>query len=201
MRRAETLCLNPLNRPRLLDKCLLRRGNVGKRGKEKFISTFFLSLWGNLNTEEAQLANLSVLKTDWFSHSDSRQQCWRVMFVKLKTKWLETTSVHAKVRCNFCLFYIQLISKDRTTFLSYNAVISIRLSFWMLCRWLETGADLPLVLGSLWSFFHFIRLFWNQILICLSERQRVWAISIRRRLVRYLLKWNSFSSSRTCCRV
>lgn len=45
-------------------------------------------------------------------------------------------------------------------------------------------------------FFHFILRFWNQILICLSVRPKAWAISIRRRLVRYRLKWNSFSSSR-----
>lgn len=43
------------------------------------------------------------------------------------------------------------------------------------------------VLGSLLSFFHFIRRFWNQIFICRSDNTRVWAISIRRRLVRYLL--------------
>ena len=48
----------------------------------------------------------------------------------------------------------------------------------------------------LFSFFHFIRRFWNQILICRSVRQRAWAISIRLRLVRYRLKWNSFSSSK-----
>lgn len=40
------------------------------------------------------------------------------------------------------------------------------------------GADLTLVLGSRWSFFHFMRRFWNQILICLSERHNEWAISI-----------------------
>lgn len=34
------------------------------------------------------------------------------------------------------------------------------------------------------SFFNFILRFWNQILICLSVRQRAWAISILRRLVR-----------------
>ena len=49
---------------------------------------------------------------------------------------------------------------------------------------------------DLFSFFHFIRRFWNQILICRSVRQRAWAISIRLLLVRYRLKWNSFSSSR-----
>lgn len=34
------------------------------------------------------------------------------------------------------------------------------------------------------SFFHFIRLFWNHILICLSLRHTAWAISIRRFRVR-----------------
>ena len=29
------------------------------------------------------------------------------------------------------------------------------------------------------TFFHFMRRFWNQILICRSDRQRLWAISIR----------------------
>ena len=58
-----------------------------------------------------------------------------------------------------------------------------------------------LMLFSLLSFFHFILRFWNQILICLSERHRAWAISILRRLVRYLLKWNSFSSSSVWYRV
>lgn len=53
----------------------------------------------------------------------------------------------------------------------------------------------------LFSFFHFIRLFWNQILICRSVRQSACAISMRRRLVRYRLKWNSFSSSRVWYRV
>jgi len=43
--------------------------------------------------------------------------------------------------------------------------------------------DLTLVFGSLWSFFHFILRFWNQILICLSERTKEWAISIRLRRV------------------
>ena len=37
----------------------------------------------------------------------------------------------------------------------------------------EDEEDLPLVLGSLWSFFHFILRFWNQILIWRSERHRV----------------------------
>jgi hypothetical protein len=43
------------------------------------------------------------------------------------------------------------------------------------------------VFGSLLSFFHFMRLFWNQILICRSDSTSVWAISILRLLVRYLL--------------
>ena len=51
------------------------------------------------------------------------------------------------------------------------------------------------VFSGLLSFFHFILLFWNHILICRSVRQSVWDISIRRRRVKYLLKWNSFSSS------
>lgn len=46
--------------------------------------------------------------------------------------------------------------------------------------------SLVFVFGSLCSFFHFIRRFWNQILICLSDSTRECAISIRRRLVRYL---------------
>lgn len=53
----------------------------------------------------------------------------------------------------------------------------------------------------LFSFFHFMRLFWNHILICRSVRQSAWAISIRLRLVKYLLKWNSFSNSRVWYRV
>ena len=48
----------------------------------------------------------------------------------------------------------------------------------------EDEEDLPLVLGSLWSFFHFMRRFWNQILIWRSERQSAWAISTLRRRVR-----------------
>lgn len=40
------------------------------------------------------------------------------------------------------------------------------------------------VLGSLLSFFHFIRRFWNHILICRSDSTSVWAISILRRRVR-----------------
>ena len=53
-------------------------------------------------------------------------------------------------------------------------------------------------LPSLTSFFNFIRRFWNQILICLSVSPRVLASSVLRPPVRKWLKWNSFSSSRTC---
>merc|ERR1719234_2284866 len=53
----------------------------------------------------------------------------------------------------------------------------------------------------LFSFFHFIRRFWNHILICLSVKQSACAISILRLRVRYRLKWNSFSSSRVWYRV
>ena len=42
------------------------------------------------------------------------------------------------------------------------------------------------------------RLFWNQILTWVSLSPSVDAISTRRALVRYLLKWNSFSSSVNC---
>lgn len=51
------------------------------------------------------------------------------------------------------------------------------------------------------SFFAFIRRFWNQILICRSVKPSECAISIRRRRVRYRLKWNSFSSSNVWYRV
>lgn len=51
------------------------------------------------------------------------------------------------------------------------------------------------------SFFHFMRRFWNQILICLSVKHSACAISIRLLLVRYRLKWNSFSSSNVWYRV
>jgi len=50
--------------------------------------------------------------------------------------------------------------------------------------------------GSRCSRFHFMRRFWNQILIWRSVRPRACAISTRRRPVKYRLKWNSFSSSR-----
>lgn len=47
-------------------------------------------------------------------------------------------------------------------------------------------------------FFCFMRLFWNQIFTCVSLSSSVAAISTRRARVRYLLKWNSFSSSVSC---
>lgn len=47
-------------------------------------------------------------------------------------------------------------------------------------------------------FFCFILLFWNQIFTCVSFSCNADAISIRLALVRYLLKWNSFSSSVSC---
>lgn len=45
---------------------------------------------------------------------------------------------------------------------------------------------------------HFIRRFWNQILICLSVRWRRLARSIRRGRHKYLLTLNSFSNSISC---
>jgi hypothetical protein len=45
------------------------------------------------------------------------------------------------------------------------------------------------------SFFSFMRLFWNHIFICLSVRHSMCDSSILRRLVRYRLNLNSFSSS------
>lgn len=51
------------------------------------------------------------------------------------------------------------------------------------------------------SFFHFIRLFWNQIFIWRSVRFNMAASSILRGREMYLLKWNSFSSSRSWPRV
>lgn len=47
-------------------------------------------------------------------------------------------------------------------------------------------------------FFCFIRLFWNHIFTCVSFSCKAEAISMRLALVRYLLKWNSFSSSVSC---
>lgn len=49
-----------------------------------------------------------------------------------------------------------------------------------------------------YSLFHFIRRFWNHILICVSVSSKLDAISMRRVLVKYLLKWNSFSNSTSC---
>lgn len=47
-------------------------------------------------------------------------------------------------------------------------------------------------------FFCFMRRFWNHILTCVSLSSRVAAISTLRARLRYLLKWNSFSSSVSC---
>ena len=47
-------------------------------------------------------------------------------------------------------------------------------------------------------FFCFIRRFWNQIFTWVSLSCRDAAISTLRARVRYLLKWNSFSSSVSC---
>lgn len=47
-------------------------------------------------------------------------------------------------------------------------------------------------------FFCFILRFWNQIFTWVSLSSRIAATSTRRALVRYLLKWNSFSSSVSC---
>ena len=44
----------------------------------------------------------------------------------------------------------------------------------------------------------FMRRFWNHTLTCLSVRSNKAAISTRRGRHRYLLKWNSFSSSSSC---
>jgi len=51
---------------------------------------------------------------------------------------------------------------------------------------------------SFMRFFCFILRFWNQIFTCVSFRAKACAISILLALVRYLLKWNSFSSSVSC---
>lgn len=62
----------------------------------------------------------------------------------------------------------------------------------------------PLLIGSTGikpsfiRFFCFIRLFWNQIFTCVSFSCNADAISIRLALVKYLLKWNSFSNSVSC---
>lgn len=47
-------------------------------------------------------------------------------------------------------------------------------------------------------FFCFMRRFWNQIFTWVSLSCRDAAISTLRARVRYLLKWNSFSSSVSC---
>ena len=49
--------------------------------------------------------------------------------------------------------------------------------------------------GPLHCLLCFIRLFWNHTLTCRSVRSNAPAISIRRGRHKYLLKWNSFSSS------
>lgn len=62
----------------------------------------------------------------------------------------------------------------------------------------------PFVIGSVGikpsfiRFFCFILRFWNHIFTCVSFNCRAEAISILLALVRYLLKWNSFSSSVSC---
>lgn len=48
----------------------------------------------------------------------------------------------------------------------------------------EPEEERILVLGSLWSFFHFMRRFWNQIFTWRSDRHMVCAISTRLRRVR-----------------
>ena len=58
----------------------------------------------------------------------------------------------------------------------------------------EARAEAP----SLSRFFCFMRRFWNQIFTWVSFSSSVAAISTRRARVRYLLKWNSFSSSVSC---
>lgn len=57
----------------------------------------------------------------------------------------------------------------------------------------ETGRS-----PSFSRFFCFMRRFWNQIFTWVSLSCRDAAISTRRARVRYLLKWNSFSSSVSC---
>ena len=54
-----------------------------------------------------------------------------------------------------------------------------------------------LLLASDWRLC-FIRRFWNQTLTWRSVRSSEAAISMRRGRQRYLLKWNSFSNSRSC---
>lgn len=69
------------------------------------------------------------------------------------------------------------------------------------CKFAVIGLYLPVFVCWTLSFiprFHFIRLFWNQIFIWFSVNLRSLEISSLRVLVRYLLKWNSFSSSTSC---
>lgn len=85
---------------------------------------------------------------------------------------------------------------------------------WLLGDWLRGSAGTR---PSFIRFFCFMRRFWNQILTyensllsivskivtnfnltCVSFNWRALAISIRRALVKYLLKWNSFSNSVSC---
>lgn len=67
--------------------------------------------------------------------------------------------------------------------------------------WPEEQRVARLIIGTVPSFsrfFCFILRFWNQILTCVSFSSRVAATSTLRALVKYLLKWNSFSSSVSC---
>lgn len=62
----------------------------------------------------------------------------------------------------------------------------------------ETVGGSGAISPSFILFFCFIRRFWNQILTCVSLSCNAEAISMRLARVRYLLKWNSFSSSVSC---
>lgn len=69
------------------------------------------------------------------------------------------------------------------------------------CKFAVIGLYFPAFVCWTLSFmprFHFMRLFWNQILIWFSVNLRSLEISSLRARVRYLLKWNSFSSSTSC---
>ena len=78
-------------------------------------------------------------------------------------------------------------------FVLYNLWLCVdedRLESW----WSELVESI-LIEGSfklfiLFSFFHFMRLFWNQIFICLSVKPSEWAISMRLLLVKYLCNYN-----------
>ena len=61
----------------------------------------------------------------------------------------------------------------------------------------EFGYSRSFPWGIFLSFFHFTLLFWNHIFTCFSVRSSMAAIWILRSLDRYLLFWNSFSSSRS----